>query len=578
MFKPTVPRSSFLEQVTFWMNLSHPNVLNLFGASLDGRFCVVPFYGNGSLLPYLKSLPSLESVDMLKMVHEIARGMAYLHSEGVVHGALKAANVLVGDRMQCILTDFDLSKIRPAPNGLPPAAGSLRWQAPELMSKTRLQLGKFTPQSDVYSFAITVVELLTVATHEWFTLDNNTVRDRVLDSDLRPEPPQLHAWSDGLASILQSCWPCCPNKRLTSKQLDYQVQQLRSKFGAGLQEDADTSAAASDFPSWTSRTAAALTNLPSCSALPQALPPQAVSTSRTASGSVNSLWSDDVEYPRPASPPPSNVAARQRQLEDERRYRWLLKHNFHPSFRLPLWAPTEVLLGAVGYHDDTTGGRFVTLFNAFDPIESSEDGKARDIPSLTTYGPVDVGMECDSEDKLHPIGQSSGWRGWTTNIINYLWPNCGQRGQFELHAGHKIANLLTGPTCVHQIKDLTTPAQWFERNVNAILSIYEDEHSLVKESLFLVTGMIKARDYAMFISHEHPDGHVYFDIPSTSRASAPWGEFRVNISSLDKSRSGEEQTGNLQFSSKVSQPGGREQSVLLARLRFKPDHPNPTLH
>ncbi len=82
-----------LIQVSIWKTLQHPNVLELLGASSASSdppwFFVSPYYKNGSLVTYLKSLPSLDSVDLLKMIHEIAKGMAYLHSKDVLHGDLK---------------------------------------------------------------------------------------------------------------------------------------------------------------------------------------------------------------------------------------------------------------------------------------------------------------------------------------------------------------------------------------------------------------------------------------------------------------------------------------------------------
>ena len=68
-------------------------MLELLGASSASSdppwFFVSPYYKNGSLVTYLKGLDSMESVDVLKMVHEIAKGMGYLHSKGVLHGDLK---------------------------------------------------------------------------------------------------------------------------------------------------------------------------------------------------------------------------------------------------------------------------------------------------------------------------------------------------------------------------------------------------------------------------------------------------------------------------------------------------------
>lgn len=42
-------------------------------------------------MKYLRGLSDAEAarIDALKMIHEISKGMAYLHREGVLHGDLK---------------------------------------------------------------------------------------------------------------------------------------------------------------------------------------------------------------------------------------------------------------------------------------------------------------------------------------------------------------------------------------------------------------------------------------------------------------------------------------------------------
>ena len=42
-------------------------------------------------MKYLKGLTDVEAarLDVLRMMHEISKGMAYLHREGVLHGDLK---------------------------------------------------------------------------------------------------------------------------------------------------------------------------------------------------------------------------------------------------------------------------------------------------------------------------------------------------------------------------------------------------------------------------------------------------------------------------------------------------------
>jgi hypothetical protein len=110
------------------------------------------------------------------------------------------------------------------------------------------------------------------------------------------------------------------------------------------------------------------------------------------------------------SPPPADE--RIAEIRNERRYRMLLGHEFHPScvslfsllflsllfllaynlfsiVTLPLWTPSPVALGAVGYLSKPKG-EFVTLFNAFSP-EKAADPNVKALPSIWGYGRLNVG-------------------------------------------------------------------------------------------------------------------------------------------------------------------------------------------
>ena len=58
---------------------------------------VSEYYPRGSLVKYLKSLSEADvaRVDALRMMHEISKGMAYLHKRGVLHGDLKVRILVV---------------------------------------------------------------------------------------------------------------------------------------------------------------------------------------------------------------------------------------------------------------------------------------------------------------------------------------------------------------------------------------------------------------------------------------------------------------------------------------------------
>lgn len=86
---------------------------------------------------------------------ETADALTYLHSRSVVHGDIKAPNVLVSDNVHALLCDFGLSKFDDGTTttGLK-GAGSLRWQAPELLGGERKSF-----ESDVYAFGMMIAEV-----------------------------------------------------------------------------------------------------------------------------------------------------------------------------------------------------------------------------------------------------------------------------------------------------------------------------------------------------------------------------------------------------------------------------------
>jgi abelson tyrosine-protein kinase 1 len=110
-------RRTFIHEMALWQKLNHPNVLPLLGASSAAGdppwFLVSPFMTNGNLVDFLRTPKrAIDGAVERRMVFEIAKGMAYLHRQGVMHGDLKGTNVLLDEGGHCVIMDFGQSEMK----------------------------------------------------------------------------------------------------------------------------------------------------------------------------------------------------------------------------------------------------------------------------------------------------------------------------------------------------------------------------------------------------------------------------------------------------------------------------------
>ncbi|TEB31936.1 kinase-like protein [Coprinellus micaceus] len=185
---------------------------------------------NGNIPKYLHANENAEPpINRVLLLSDIASGMTYLHSNGIVHGDLKAANVLISASHRACLTDFGLSTTSEVPGWTSPpkmrAPGAPRWHAPELSDpRDRVEI-KITTMSDVYSFGNVCYEIMTGKLPLYETKNNTRVQLRVLRGD-RPSKPALqdpafrrYGLTEGVWNFIQACWLQEPEQRPTAKEL-----------------------------------------------------------------------------------------------------------------------------------------------------------------------------------------------------------------------------------------------------------------------------------------------------------------------------------------------------------------------
>ncbi|KAJ3754577.1 kinase-like domain-containing protein [Lentinula raphanica] len=247
VLEPTTLRDTFLSEINIWKSLNHPNILRLYGASDPESdentpwFFVSPYMRNGSLPEYLKRLEwdggmnmgiSMVSEvygdssvpDLLGFMVEIAAAMEYMHSMEIVHGDLKGANVLLDNNLRCVLTDFGHSKHESDISYKNDKhAHGLRWQSPELMAGRSL----ISKENDVYAFAITCVEIVTMGSLPWPMVADDVVKHRVLNENARPPYPSKVVDRLGIRDVLDRCWDDELKERPSFSEVVKQLESLQ---------------------------------------------------------------------------------------------------------------------------------------------------------------------------------------------------------------------------------------------------------------------------------------------------------------------------------------------------------------
>ncbi|KAJ6514763.1 kinase-like domain-containing protein [Mycena vulgaris] len=205
-------------EVDVWGRLKHRNVLPFIGVCDDiapWPVLVSPFYKFGHVGRYLKKHPSTNRQDL---VCEVASGLQYLHAHDIIHGDLKVQNVLVDKRGYPCICDFGISKIINHRGFTTSSVGTAPYMAPELFfvvdGVTQDEASPSTTKSsDIYSFALLVLEILTSEPPKGRP-SRPIVTAKIL-ADLRPKRADYEEQTVAheIWSLLDRCWAFEPHLR-----------------------------------------------------------------------------------------------------------------------------------------------------------------------------------------------------------------------------------------------------------------------------------------------------------------------------------------------------------------------------
>ncbi|KAG5495203.1 hypothetical protein JKF63_02258 [Porcisia hertigi] len=153
---------AIVDEVRVFANLHHENVVQYLSLYVSESYVIeiMEFVPGGSLDTLLKSFGSFRPESVRRYLRDIARGLSYLHREGIVHCDIKPHNVLLAMDGQCKLSDFG-SAIARATSSVCKIDDVLEMRGtPGYMAPEVARGDVPTMKSDVYSLGLTVLELL----------------------------------------------------------------------------------------------------------------------------------------------------------------------------------------------------------------------------------------------------------------------------------------------------------------------------------------------------------------------------------------------------------------------------------
>jgi WD40 repeat protein/DNA-binding SARP family transcriptional activator len=212
----------FEAEAQLFARLEHPHIVPLYDywREPDRAYVVMRFFNGGSIKDKLNQGP-YTPYDAVKLVQQVASGLALAHRQSIIHRNLKPANILIDEAGDAYLSDFSISLDMGNEND---GDQKKPYLSSSYLSPEQLLNDPVSPPTDIYSLGVILYELLS-GKHPFAGHPAPVMIEKLLHENL----PPLADIPESLDAVIQQMTAKKPADRY--QDISAMVEALHSVVG-----------------------------------------------------------------------------------------------------------------------------------------------------------------------------------------------------------------------------------------------------------------------------------------------------------------------------------------------------------
>ncbi|MEM7583300.1 MAG: protein kinase [Acidobacteriota bacterium] len=207
-------RVRFLREAQSAGILTHPNIVTIHDVAVDPNgdcFIAMEYVQGTDLKIVMQRQERLDPKFTIEIVAQIADGLSYAHSKGVVHRDIKPANIILTKEKQAKITDFGIARVETSNLTM---EGQLLG-TPNYMSPEQIQGKEVDHRADIFSLGVMLYEMVT-GQKPFFGENLSAVTHRIVFGDFTPPEKLVPGLPAGFAHVLGRALAKDPEQRYSS--------------------------------------------------------------------------------------------------------------------------------------------------------------------------------------------------------------------------------------------------------------------------------------------------------------------------------------------------------------------------